>query len=78
MSFTLDIRAPADPHRKMAVADIVRRIEAIASRRDLALQLEITHENRTVPCAPWLKAQLAEAVAAEGFPRVRTAERGRA
>src|SRR3954470_15996013 len=67
VSFTLDIRAPSDPHRKMAVADIVRRIEAIAKRRDLALQLDITHENRTVPCAPWLKAQVADAVTAEGF-----------
>jgi len=66
VSFTLDIRAPTDPHRKMAVADIVRRIEAIAKRRNLALQLDVTHENRTVPCAPWLKAQVAEAVAAEG------------
>jgi allantoate deiminase len=67
VSFTLDIRAPTDPHRKMAVADIVRRIEAIAKRRHLALQLDVTHENRTVPCAPWLKAQVAEAVAAEGY-----------
>jgi allantoate deiminase len=67
VSFSLDIRAPADPHRTRAVADIVQRIEAIASRRHLALQLEITHENRTVPCAPWLQAQLAEAVVAEGF-----------
>ncbi|MBN8992935.1 MAG: allantoate amidohydrolase [Rhizobiales bacterium] len=67
VSFTLDIRAPSDPHRKMAVADIVRRIEAIAKRRDLVLQLDVTHENRTVPCAPWLKAQVADAVAAEGF-----------
>ena len=33
VSFTLDIRAPADAHRKNAVADIVRRIEAIAKRR---------------------------------------------
>jgi allantoate deiminase len=67
VSFTLDIRAPADPHRRRAVADIVRRIEAIAKRRHLALQLDVTHENRTVPCAPWLKAQVADAVAAEGF-----------
>jgi allantoate deiminase len=49
------------------VADIVRQIEAIAKRRTLALQVDVTHENRTVPCAPWLKAQVAEAVAAEGF-----------
>ena len=67
VSFTLDIRAPDDGHRKRAVADIVRRIEAIASRRDLALRVDVTHENRTVPCAPWLKAQVAEAVAGEGY-----------
>ncbi len=67
VSFTLDIRAPADAHRKLAVAEIVRRIEAIAKRRDLSLQIDVTHENRTVPCAPWLKAQVAEAVAGEGY-----------
>lgn len=67
VSFTLDIRAPTDAHRKLAVAEIVRQIEAIAKRRELALQIDVTHENRTVPCAPWLKAQVAEAVAGEGF-----------
>jgi allantoate deiminase len=66
--FTIDLRAPTDIHRKRAVTDIVRRIEAIAKRRNLALQLDVTHENRTVPCAPWLKAQVAEAAAAEGYP----------
>jgi allantoate deiminase len=65
VSFTLDIRAPTDAHRKLAVAEIVRRIEAIAKRRELLLQIDVTHENRTVPCAPWLKTQVAEAVAAE-------------
>jgi len=67
VSFTLDIRAPEDSHRKRAAAEIVRRIEAIAKRRELALQIDVTHENCTVPCAPWLKAQVAEAVAGEGF-----------
>jgi allantoate deiminase len=67
-SFTLDIRAPTDAHRRLAVADLVRRIEAIAKRRELSLQIDVTHENRTVPCAPWLKAQVAEAVAAENYP----------
>jgi allantoate deiminase len=65
--FTMDLRAPTDTHRKRAVTDIVRHIEAIAKRRKLALQIDVTHENRTVPCAPWLKAQVAEAVAAEGY-----------
>jgi allantoate deiminase len=68
VSFALDIRAPTDAHRKAAVADIVRRIEAIAKRRELSLQIDVTHENRTEPCAPWLKAQMAEAVAAESYP----------
>lgn len=67
VSFTMDIRAPTDTHRRRAVADIVRRVESIAKTRALALQIDVTHENRTVPCAPWLKAQVADAVAAEGF-----------
>jgi allantoate deiminase len=67
VSFTIDIRAPTDPHRKLAVADIVRQIENIAKRRRLALQIDVTHENRTAPCAPWLRRQLSRAVAAEGF-----------
>ncbi|OAF18680.1 allantoate amidohydrolase [Bradyrhizobium neotropicale] len=67
VSFTIDMRAPTDLHRKRAVADVVRQIDAIAKRRQLALQLDVTHENRTAPCAPWLKEQIAQAVAAEGF-----------
>ena len=67
VSFTIDIRAAADAPRKLAVTDIVRQIEAIAKRRKLMLQVDVTHENRTVPCAPWLKRQIAEAVAAEGY-----------
>src|SRR3978361_1000207 len=66
VSFTIDVRAASDAHRKMAVADIVRQIEKIARRRELALQIDVTHENRTVPCAPWLKTQVADAIAGEG------------
>jgi allantoate deiminase len=66
--FTIDLRAPTDVHRGRALADISRQIEAIARRRKLELRLDVTHENRTVPCAPWLKTQIAEAVAAEGYP----------
>jgi allantoate deiminase len=65
--FTIDIRAPTDDHRKRAVSEIVRQIETIAKRRKLELQLDVTHENRTVPCAGWLKEQVAAAVAAEGY-----------
>jgi allantoate deiminase len=68
VSFTIDMRAPADAHRQRAVADVVRQIEAIASRRSLSLRLDVTHENRTAPCAPWLRAQIGRAIAAEGLP----------
>ena len=67
VSFTIDIRAPTDAHRKLAVADIVRQIENIAGRRKLLLQVDVTHDNRTVPCAPWLKSQVSEAIASEGY-----------
>ena len=67
VSFTIDIRAPSDAHRTRAVADLVRQIESIARRRDLALQLDVTHENRSVPCADWLKRQIADAIASEGY-----------
>jgi allantoate deiminase len=67
VSFTIDIRAPSDPHRKLAVTDIVRKIENIAKRRKLSLQLDVTHENRTVRCAPWLKSQVSEAIAGGGY-----------
>jgi allantoate deiminase len=66
VSFSIDMRAPTDLHRKRAATDVVSRIEAIAKRRGLTLQLDVTHENRTAPCAPWLRAQIAEAVKAEG------------
>jgi allantoate deiminase len=66
--FTIDMRAPTDLRRNRSVSEMVRRVEAIAKRRTLDLQLDVTHENRTVPCALWLKAQVAEAVAAEGYP----------
>ncbi|WP_398470247.1 allantoate amidohydrolase [Tardiphaga sp.] len=65
-SFTLDIRAPTDDHRIGAVAEIRRTVEAIAARRGLALQIDVTHENRTAPCAPWLQDQIGDAIAAEG------------
>ena len=68
VSFTIDIRAPTDTYRKRAIADIVRQIEAIARRRKLSLQLDVTHENRTAPCAPWLQVQIADAISAVGFP----------
>ena len=67
-SFTVDVRSASDSYRLRAVADMAKRIESIAKRRDLAPQIDVVHESRTVPCAPWLKEQLAAAAAAEAIP----------
>ena len=67
VSFTIDIRSASDAHRNLAVTDIVRQIETIARRRKLLLQVDVTHDNRTVPCAPWLRRQVADAIAGEGY-----------
>src|SRR5437899_5809062 len=53
VSFAIDVRAPSDAHRKMAVTDIVRQIENIAKRRQLTLKLDVTHGHRNLPSAPW-------------------------
>ena len=66
-AFTIDIRAPTDAHRKLAVADIVRRIENIAKRRKLTLQLDVTHENRGGELAFEPRGAGHAAVAGEGF-----------
>ena len=66
-SFTMDIRAAGDAGRSGAVTEIIREIEAIARRRNLTASITVTHENRTVACAGWLKAQVADAVTHEGY-----------
>jgi len=66
-SFTVDVRSASDEQRKSAVAEIVGSIEAIAKRRNLVPKIAVIHENGTVPCAPWLQRQVADAIAAEGY-----------
>ncbi len=66
VSFTMDVRSGSDLPRKLAVADLVRQIERIAQARELSLQIDVTHENRTAPCAPWLQDRIAAAIQAEG------------
>ena len=46
VSFTIDMRSASDANRKLAVADIVRQIEAIAKRRDLVLEIDVTQIGR--------------------------------
>jgi acetylornithine deacetylase/succinyl-diaminopimelate desuccinylase-like protein len=50
------------------VADVLREMQAIAARRHVQLDINQTHDAASVPCAPWLQAQFAEAIAALGLP----------
>ena len=63
---SLDIRAADDATRDAAVTDILARIESICQRRTIGLQLELVMRAAAVPCAPWLRQQLAAASARAG------------
>ena len=67
VTFTIDMRSASDEHRRIAVAAAVRSIERIARARRLESQINVTHEGRTVPCAPWLQQQILEAITRCGF-----------
>jgi allantoate deiminase len=66
--FTADIRAASDDQRRETVSAIIHAIDEIAARRQLKARITKTHENGTALCAPWLRAQLGEAIAAAGHP----------
>jgi allantoate deiminase len=60
--FTIDIRAPRDERRQRAVADISKRLAAIASERKAQLTLTQTHEAGAYTCHPTIVAALKESV----------------
>jgi hydantoinase/carbamoylase family amidase len=66
--FSIDIRAEQDPLREAAVSDVLREMQAIAARRKVTLDINRTHDAASVPCAPWLQAQLEQAIAGLGLP----------
>ncbi len=68
VSFTADIRAADDNRRTEAVSGILHAIDEIAARRQLKARITRTHDNGTALCAPWLRAQLGEAITAAGYP----------
>jgi allantoate deiminase len=68
--FTADIRAADDTLRRKAVSAVIDAIDEIASRRRLKARIAKTHENGTALCAPWLRAQLGEAIIADGHRKL--------
>ena len=65
VTFSIDLRSASDSQRRSAVAAITGRIEQIAATRNLRLQVDVTHESRTVPCDPQIRRQIAEAIKGE-------------
>jgi allantoate deiminase len=66
--FTLDVRAPRDPLREQAVAELRAQIVRIASERKLEAAIEPLQHFASSSCAPWLMEQLARAVQAQRVP----------
>ncbi len=66
--FTIDIRAESDEVRIAAVNDVLDAMKAIAARRKVTLDINPTHEAKSVPCAGWLQSQLQDAIASFGLP----------
>lgn len=65
--FTIDIRAESDDVRRAAVADVLDAMQKIAQRRHVTLDINQTHEAKSVRCAHWLQDQLADAIAGSGL-----------
>ena len=66
--YSIDIRAPEDAVRKQAKRMITARLEEIATARNLEITITQSHEAAATVCAPWLQAQLANAIAACNLP----------
>jgi len=68
--FTVDLRAPEDPVRQQALADVKNEIVGIARERGMEAKIESLQDFGSSACAPWLMRQLERAVEARGV-RVR-------
>jgi allantoate deiminase len=68
VQFTLDVRAPRDPLRERAVAELHAQIERVASERKVDATIEPLQHFASSSCAPWLMEHLARAVQAQGMP----------
>jgi allantoate deiminase len=64
--FTVDLRAPANERRAVALADLLAGFEAIGVRRGVTITAVKTHDAPSVPCAPWLADQIRDAIEGEG------------
>ena len=60
--FSLDLRAAEDPLRIRAEAEIRRRLNDIAARRSVGVEIETMHEKAVAACGPVMVERIAAAV----------------
>ena len=68
VQFSIDLRAPSDANRAVALADIEARISSIAARRGVRTSIAKSHEANAYACDPNIVIGLKEAVEAIGVP----------
>ncbi len=68
VQFSIDLRAPDDSRRAVALADLTQRIEAIAASRGVRATLAKTHEADAFVCDSRIVAGLTKAVRSLGVP----------
>ncbi len=68
VTFTIDIRAPADCMRGRVVAEILAEIAMIAEQRSIDIVITPTHEEPAAPCDPAIVDGLAAAIERHGLP----------
>lgn len=66
--FALDVRSPSDAVRDAATTRIADAFRAIAARRSVGVRLAWSYEEPAATCAPWLVAQLTDALRRAGIP----------
>ena len=67
-AFSLDLRAPTYPQRDRLAADVLERLQQIATRRGITFKLEETMRASAAPSAPAWQQRWERAVAALGLP----------
>jgi len=68
VQFSIDLRAPDDERRSVALADIKARIDAIAAGRGVRASLAKTHDANAFVCDPRIVAGITRAVEQLGVP----------
>lgn len=66
--FSLDLRSPQNEQREAAVADVLRKMQAICERRGVILHAKKMHDEPVARCADWVQAQIGAAIQADGRP----------